>query len=719
MPATSRFLAVATALLLPAAVALAQKSLPEPGPENSGLRLRFHVVERLETSGHDVRLDLINVTDEPVTVSADWPREPEGDFQDYVEMAASIRTHPEIMLWGVQVMADLPGKRESKQTLAARETLTVKWTAKGRRLKNRVIRPNEIHNPYFPTDGLYGTHAELKLMVTGPNPGNPLPPGAAGAGRHAILLRSNEQLVSIGKSSRTPKPAISRLIQIGKDRTSGTISPGSLHGVVVGDEFLVRTGMSVFWRLVVTHVGEQSSTVSLQPQAYGGESKRDLREHEYPQPGAAAGLIPPGTISWSWMWNHQAAAEEVVPISQVAARLGSLIPDWKLQAADEEPGVRVPGDRGFRVVLRRTWKQFLQSSFPQQEAAPPAGPFEWKHEDWEFVLVPIAGKKRRPPVSLKSEIGWRDSNSPWHTRDICLGEGHGYVWFTHGTIPFQDVVRSRLRLTGGDDPLQLAADGLLVNDEGTFTANSVPYILARFGDKALPYIETAIRKARPDDRDALWKAVTSLVPFRSGKATTLLLRLFAADNPAISRPASYTLIHEPFRIAAKPAYLKMLRDRQYVDRVSRAIVEFQWAEAIPILDGIIDRPEHLNQLKDALYARRSLEGQPVDGKLIEAEQILRQVAYRNTKAGPERVESARQLLIGSDDSEFANLAGISLATYVAKGDTAPVNGMGLQILKARPRESTVRFLEALIAKMDQGRRESIAVVLESVLADSR
>ena len=188
MKTLSTLLAIAITVSLLSPSSLAQeKSLPEAGPENSGLRLRFQVTPRQTKAGDefDVRLDLINVKDEPVTVFADWPHKPEGDFADYVEMAASVRTHPEIMLWGIQVMADLREKPESKHTLAAGETLTVKWTSMGRRLKNRLIRPNEVHNPYFPTDGLYSTHVELKLQVPGAAPGT-LPPRVQGHGKHSV-----------------------------------------------------------------------------------------------------------------------------------------------------------------------------------------------------------------------------------------------------------------------------------------------------------------------------------------------------------------------------------------------------------------------------------------------------------------------------------------------------------------------------------------------------
>ena len=722
MKTNSTFLAIAiTGSLLSPSLFAQEQSLPEAGPENSGLRLRIQVTPRQTKAGDefDVRLDLVNVKDEPVTVFADWPHKPEGDFSDYVEMAASIRTHPEIMLWGIQVMADLREKPESKHTLAAGETLSVKWTSKGRRLKNRLIRPNAVHNPYFPTDGLYATHVELKLQVPGAAPGT-LPPRVQGHGKHAILLRSNEQLVSVGGSKATPKSAVARVSRIEEGHRSASISLGSLHGIEVGDEFILRTGMSVFWRLAVMAVEERHSVVTLHPQSYGGELTSEFRQHEYPRPNSSVGLVPPGTISWNWMWGHRAAAKEVVPIRQVAARLGTLIPDWTLHGVDGKPSIEVDGLRGSRIVLRRTWKEYLPDRFPpqqQQKAGIARGPFESRHEDWEFVLVSVDPTKA--PAGLKSKIDWQKSSSPWHTRDVCLGEGHGYVWFTHGTIPFQDVVRHKLKLTGGDNPIQLAASGLLVKDDGHFTANSVPYTLARYGDEALPCIKSAIQETSTEDADTMWKVVSSLIAFRSRAATKMLVKLHGAKEETVSRPASYALIHEPFRRDAKAAYLKMLADRVYVDRVSRACVEFQWLEAIPLLDEIIARPKHFRELQTTLFAKRALQGKPVSQKLIEAGNILRGASGRNrTRQKQQQIERAQKLLVETGDSDAASLVALQLAVFVTKGNVREVRAAGMTILKERPRAATVKLLESVISRIDEDWKPTLSEILSSVKAAS-
>ncbi len=124
------------------------------------------------------------------------------------------------------------------------------------------------------------------------------------------------------------------------------------------------------------------------------------------------------------------------PIQEVAEQLGGSIPGWNLLDFDREPSVAVAGFGGYRVVLRRKWKQYTNP--PQQQAAraaPGEGgrepPFEWRTVDWEFVLIP--NQPEPAPAALKSRMNWTKSRSPYHTRDLCLGDGFGYTWFIRKT----------------------------------------------------------------------------------------------------------------------------------------------------------------------------------------------------------------------------------------------------------------------------------------------
>jgi len=79
------------------------------------------------------------------------------------------------------------------------------------------------------------------------------------------------------------------------------------------------------------------------------------------------------------------------------------------------------------------------------------------------------------------------------------------------------------------------------------------------------------------------------------------------------------------------------------------------------------------------------------------------------------IESARQLLIHSKDVEAANLAALSLTYFRFKGRGAPAKEAGIEILQARPRQSTTEFLKSLIDGVQYpGERAKIKAILLQV-----
>ncbi len=411
------------------------------------------------------------------------------------------------------------------------------------------------------------------------------------------------------------------------------------------------------------------------------------------------------------------AADEITPIGKLFKQLSThqFLEHWKLRSVDERPSVVVDDYRGYRVVLRRTWKHYTDTgNQTAQKAAPsPSGesnrPFELRHEDWEFVLVAIQPNKA--PATLKSRIKWQKSNSPYHTRDVCLGEGHGYVWFTRGTINLQDYVRGQLKLEGGDDRIQLVIDGLAVEDSGSNTSNSCQHMVEQFGDRALPYVERAIERSGDDNP---WRIVGSLAYIRTQRATALLTKLAGSEDRDLRLAAYYALIHRPIRKSARQTYIEMLRRHRYVDQVCQACIEFKWREALPVLRDVIKQPRNLRELETAIRTRRILEGKPISEALLKADQTLRSLTRADREPETEKqIRAAYDLLVDSDDAEAANLAALSLALFVYKGSTAAVRAAGIEILVARPEESTMEFLTTLSVRLD--RNDQIEEVIKAVI----
>ena len=267
----------------------AADALPEPGPENKGMRLRFTVKpEGAGTNeGYRVRLELINTTDQPVPLAADWGNDGQkGDFKEWLEAACSIETDPAIMPPMAQYLVSLRTLPQPEFTLAPKEILAVEWVSIGRKLKNTISKPGYNSNPTFPTVGLYAVHASLSICSASnaaaraknlptrtPDGrgiilarGRPLPDELSEAQPHGeILLRSNEQLVPIGGSRELPRHTFGKVAWVNTNQNKAMIDLGLQQKIEVGDRFRVYTGRIGYWDLKITKLSLTTAEESLQP----------------------------------------------------------------------------------------------------------------------------------------------------------------------------------------------------------------------------------------------------------------------------------------------------------------------------------------------------------------------------------------------------------------------------------------------------------------------
>ena len=397
-------------------------------------------------------------------------------------------------------------------------------------------------------------------------------------------------------------------------------------------------------------------------------------------------------------------------IVQIAQHLvaASGQPTWKAEHVDRQPSVHVDDAHGYRITLRRTWKEY--SSLPQQKEANPnaRGPFEVKHEDWEFVLFP--GESNQTEASWKSKIPWKAASSPYHTQAVCMGAGHGFVWYSMGTLFGQETVREKLKLNGGDDRIALLIEGMQIDDRGGMTVNSCQSAISRFGNAALPAIEQAIRGS--DDADSTLRLIGCLRFMQTDDATKLLIRLYNSEDNHRRSHAAYALIHQPFRESAKEAYIDMLRRHLRVYEACQACVQFGWQEAVPVLDDLTARPANLRELSHAIPARRALQGNPIPQELLDAKQAIIKAGY---DAGL-NIDQPRRILLDSEDSGATLLIAIELATFTSKGVSSLPNDVGIELLKSRPRQETVDYLNTLIDAMLPENQRQAEDLLRSLTA---
>src|SRR5437763_11871212 len=116
-------------LVAPLMRAAETSALPEPGPEDGGLRMRLVVVPRIEThkEGYDVRVDLLNTSERAITLRAGWEHDEEGDVKDYINAATSIECVPAVRRWVGGVRQGHRKSPQPEQLIEKGAVLSLRW----------------------------------------------------------------------------------------------------------------------------------------------------------------------------------------------------------------------------------------------------------------------------------------------------------------------------------------------------------------------------------------------------------------------------------------------------------------------------------------------------------------------------------------------------------------------------------------------------------------
>lgn len=410
-----------------------------------------------------------------------------------------------------------------------------------------------------------------------------------------------------------------------------------------------------------------------------------------------------------------------VPLQKAVDSLTTTLRGWPVQHIDSEPTVAVEGQRGYRIVLRKTWKEPPPGTIPSQRAVPPSerdeSNYVTKHTDWHFVLVLVSDTNLSPEA--KREILWHVPDEKEFRLPVALGEGDGFVWFSYASIPMQNFLRDRLMLTGGDDRLQLLLRGLSVVDDGMNTRNSVVPLFVQFGPAGFTALDKETRASNESTN-----AIRGLTYFRDAQATARLIELYESPNADVHRAAAYALIHQPFRPAAKAAYLDMLDEQLQVTYALQACVEFGWKDALPLIERVIEKPSSLGAYREAYKTYRELSGNPIDAKILAAADVIDPYNRIDRAAPPpvtrtvgpteEALAAARQTIIETADVEGATFIGFSLAIYTTKGNSGRINQQGFAILQALPRPAVRQMLNQLLNVQDESDRSRVEKVLQQV-----
>jgi hypothetical protein len=325
--------------------------------------------------------------------------------------------------------------------------------------------------------------------------------------------------------------------------------------------------------------------------------------------------------------------------------------------------------------------------------------FPAKYTHIDLVLIP-SGQER--PIDLKSRIPWEHVEQRQFVCPAYLGEGCGFSWFGRMTLERQFSLREKLGLNGGDDPLQLAADGLAAKDPPTVqqgkTATFCRLKLEHAGQKAAPYLEEVIYE---HTGHAARLALTALGTIPGEGSTERLLAYYHSDDKELCAGAESGLCRKPYRVTAKDAYLDMLHRASREGRVHRnaleACIEFGWKKAVPALEEVCRKPSRYWSYRFAVEAQRELQGKEV-------------------AAGPgydRTLEEAKDAILACDDKEIAVLWALELVLDNPKGGAPERNQAGREALAQLPEDVSKPIVVHLAYNLqDYWERERIATLVE-------
>jgi len=390
-----------------------------------------------------------------------------------------------------------------------------------------------------------------------------------------------------------------------------------------------------------------------------------------------------------------------------------------LHHVDKQPSVDVGGQRGYRIVLRTSWKDAPADYMPHRQQtikgeenesviAARQGNWPTKHTDWHFVLVPLSDKKL--PDDAKRDILWNVPDEKEFRLPVALGEGGGFAWFTYTSVLEQHFVRKKLQLTGGDDPLQLAL--LTLPHQG----QALGFLFTECGQRGFAALDQ-VTQAGDDPYNVVRKcnAIRNMESFRDAQATARLIDLyFHSRNNEVKQAAATALIGHPLRPEASQAYIDMI---SHFGRSSEAIEickELGLKDALPAIGAIVEKPSSLHAYLRAYDAYRQLSGKPIDAKLIEAADMIRTQAFAQggMRPTPEEIAQARRTIATSPDAGGAAYLGLSLAAFQTKGSVGTANTDGIEILKALPRPLIQELCNRLLKNGDGTDGSTRMVVLK-------
>lgn len=365
--------------------------------------------------------------------------------------------------------------------------------------------------------------------------------------------------------------------------------------------------------------------------------------------------------------------------------------EWVVEQLDKYSNTLVNGCHVYRILIKHPVRHPSLTSQIATETMQ-NGPLVIQGYVYiDLVLVPSSEIKKGID---KNKIPWLELSQYYHSQPFDIGRAYGYHWFVNCPVIFQQMIREKVKLSGGEDRLQILVDALSIEDKGSFTSNSADAALLHEGRKVLPYIKKSIEKNLADNP---WKQISVLGHIPGDDATALLQSLYKSTNKNVSDAASYALISKPYRKSAKPQYMDMLQRGKYTSSVCEACIQFGWKDASSILKQITQDPPNWYTYRTVFETLRMLDDKPVSQSLKDAEYTIQNICSVKESNQPSQTEilKAKQTILDSPDQEYASIIAVSLSEYNAKAYVKPVREIGNELIENLPKEATQPLINIL------------------------
>ena len=440
---------------------------------------------------------------------------------------------------------------------------------------------------------------------------------------------------------------------------------------------------------------------------------------------------------------------ETEAIKEITERLDKMIYPYAPLQRSREPLL----NRAISDDVIPTWRLIYVKDFdPPQDAAQNIfatddDEEEAKEDFAAITLIPVNAIRisdalrlssvGKPPEAIlqplfftKYGIMWRKLQTQYETFTLYLGATEDFHVFASANISVIYTLFRYVNVRDGTDLISLLVDCLDIEDEEYFTNRFALVHLAEFGDASIPTLQRAIKRAAASGHVPIQQFL-GLTNIATPKAIELLNEAADSRDAQIREAAFAAIIGMPtVDPELKHAYVRMVETRENIWPGFAACDILGCAKELsPLLDSFYARPRSVAEFETVARARWLLK----DPKLnlvhtkalneiiiasIRGGEIANSPQYRNVQEtdasrnarlqveDEKRIASARDAILKAPQTDLSVAAGIELVMFTTKDKRVStqyisrVNRIGIDILRALPRQETMRYLDAMIRYND-------------------